>query len=133
MNTQEIGDLVRKDPLITNFQGVFSIDTLPKLKPNASYVVNTSPSYVSQGHWTGIHDKTFFCSYGIEPKSYGIKGIKSYNDTQFQSLNSSVCGYYVVLVLGLLSRGYELEEISNIFIYADNVNDDIVRAYYGCK
>ena len=129
MNTQEIDNLVRQDRAIQQYRGVFAIDLLPRID-NGTYIVNTSPHYISQGHWVCIAKKRFFCSYGMHPHNYGIIGAVEYNAVQLQSDDSSVCGLYAVLAASLLNRNYELEEIVTVFTTCVHTNDLIVKMYF---
>jgi hypothetical protein len=131
MNTLEIDQLVRSDKLLRNYKGTFSRDTLPDLlDPKGIYIVNSSPQRIAVGHWICVLQMNFFCSYGLHPDVYGIEGMRQYNGVQLQSISSTVCGYYVAMVIKLWSRGFNLADILDNFTDSCNINDDIIRLYY---
>jgi hypothetical protein len=133
MNTVQLNNLIIKDSMVERYRGIFAIDTLPTSHSNGIYVVNTSPAHIPVGHWVGIFDGTFFCSFGVPPEVYGISNLHSYNTQKLQCINSSVCGYYVLTFVKLMSRGYTLHDMLGIFTGDCSVNDDILRTYYSIK
>lgn len=126
MNSEEIDDLLLRDNFVNiRYRGVYPIDQLPSNR-SGIYIVNTSPSYISTGHWVAIVDDLFFCSYGVNPMNYGITGCHAFNNNQLQSINSSVCGLYVVAFVKCFARGYTLESFLSCYDVDTNVNDMIV-------
>lgn len=127
MNTHEIQTILEADPIVRQrFRGVFSIDRLPEDRVGAM-VVNTSPSHVPFGHWVAIVDQQFFCSFGTDPRVYGIDGINSYNQQRIQATNSDVCGLYAITYVKCKCRGYTLESYLQCFTDITVINDAIVQ------
>ena len=60
---------------LTNFDGVYSRDNLPKIK-NGAYVINIDEYYDIGSHWIALYtlnnDVTYFNSFGVEhiPKKH---------------------------------------------------------------
>ena len=114
---EELEEICKNIPY---FKGVFCRDELKKMKPNEneSMIVFTNTTK-SKGiaHWQAIHKrgdyKVFFCSYGSPPsddiKNYLGKHILTSN-LRIQE-NDSNCGYWCVLILYLLSQGFNFESI----------------------
>lgn len=115
------------------FEGVFSLDTLPKLalgeRPRL-VVCNTAHRLSSGEHWVGMFldasgNVSFFDSYGLPPSSTFLLDFLyvnsnnsnnwTYNHTQLQSLDSSVCGEYVCVYLYYRIKGYSDRQFVEIF------------------
>lgn len=128
MNGHEIDWMLRSDQVVLNYDyhGVFPVDLLPAEIDTGVYVVNTSPSTVSVGHWVVIFDRSFFCSYGIHPEIYKIYGTTSYSSTQLQSVNSSVCGLYAVAYIKARVRGFTAREFTRCFTKNHSLNDNMI-------
>ncbi len=91
-----------------NFLGVFSRDLIPSLNTinyPACFVANTDSSSKPGEHWVAFYLKSkhkveFFDSYGFHSRLYGFTiPIDSYNHTQYQSFNSTLCGHFCILYL----------------------------------
>lgn len=148
LTTSEIQREIEKDPIVRrHFQGVFPIDMLPfTLLPRpSSLIVNWDPHNEGGTHWMAIyfpkHDyqpALFFDSYGRPPLddrllSFLHRNTKGhwYNSTlNLQGQDTSVCGWWTLLFLKLLSRGYHLSDLYSLF--KDNhgkVNDRLLLKY----
>lgn len=93
----------------SNFIGVFSKDVLPiKINTNESLILNLDNDNGSGTHWTCIYNADdsefveYFDSYGLPPPLQAVKYMKTsnkqiaYSNSQIQSVNSVLCGYYVM-------------------------------------
>ena len=120
------------------FIGVFPRDKLPQaqFKYPYSLIMNTDTSENKGQHWLAMHYDTnkyctFFDSYGNSPKFYKldnyIKQTSSdyeWNRQQIQDPFSVVCGHYCIFFILMKSRGFELNEINNLFFKNNfNIND----------
>jgi len=115
MNSDQIERIIRRH--VRNFDGVFSSNTLPP-RPNL-LVANTKPNTEVGEHWVAIHvdDRGhghYFDSFGRPPNTTFERYLRrhceqwSYNNVQFQSVISSVCGQYCVCYCILQSRKVDL-------------------------
>lgn len=129
MNNYQIHHYLASDPWASQFfGGVYPIDKVP-MNFEWAYVVNTSPSTLQIGHWVAMCGDEFFCSFGTDPRFYGLPGMP-HNTRQLQSFNSDVCGLYVIMYIQLRSRGYSMNDIVCTFTSNPNINDRIVTAAF---
>jgi hypothetical protein len=139
MNTKQIGTLLNTDPLCRQqFQGVYSIDTLPP-KPTL-LVCNTDPSTKPGRHWIAIYvDKNgrgeYFDSFGRAPNKQFADylnehcSIWTFNKKQLQSIISSFCGYYCCMYCLYRCRGVDLNGITKLFTNDTAFNDSIAHSF----
>ena len=105
---------------IPNFRGIFMYDTIPeKINERECGIINLNKSDKNDyGHWVLYYkddkQKIYYCSYGSQIpeniKNYLGKNILTSN-FQIQSFDSDICGLICILILYLLSKGYEFEDI----------------------
>ena len=110
MNTQQIERFLRQR--LPDFNGVFSIDTLPE-HPRL-LVCNTDPSNEPGRHWVAICVRDgrgeFFDSFGRAPNAIFERYLNRhclywiFNDRRFQSIVSRFCGHYCIYYCMLSSR-----------------------------
>ena len=122
------GDLIQmaKDLNIKNFRGCFMRDTLPDSPLNNECgIINFQSTVDGNGsHWSAYFkkgdSKIFFDSFGTNPPDELVKylgnGILS-SIFQIQKINSDICGELSILVLYLLDRGHNFENIILDIIY----------------
>ena len=124
---------------IKGFDGVFSRNSLPKLK-NGEYVVNLDHSRNTGTHWIVIFMKNneviYFDSFGVEyiPKEIikfiGNKNIKS-NILRIQDDHSIMCGYFCILFIEYVLNNKTLTDFTNLFSPWDfKKNDEIIKIYF---
>ena len=124
---------------IKGFDGVFSRNSLPKLK-NGEYVVNLDHSRNTGTHWIVIFMKNneviYFDSFGVEyiPKEIikfiGNKNIKS-NIFRIQDDHSIMCGYFCILFIEYVLNNKTLTDFTNLFSPWDfKKNDEIIKIYF---
>jgi len=135
MNTTQI-ERILKD--VDNFQGVFSVDTLPP-RPRL-LVCNTEPSSKSGEHWIAINvdERTgrgeYFDSFGRPPPGVFRDYLNRhciawiYNRKQLQSVVSSFCGYYCCFYC-LCKYKLDLPKIVACFTNDTGFNDYIVHSF----
>ena len=137
MNTDQINRFVRS-VCHHNFQGVYSIDTLPEIP--RLLICNTDPSHKPGSHWIAIsvdyeRRGEYFDSFGRKPpaifEDYLNKHCKSwsYNARQLQSVVSSYCGAYCCVYCMLKCRGFSLNRFVSLFTNDTGYNDSIVRDF----
>src|SRR5437773_7966818 len=116
------GDLIQmaKDLDIKHFRGCFMRNELPSHpKENECGILNFQSSEDGNGthwscYWKEGESKIFFDSFATNPPDELVKylgsGILS-STFQIQNINSDICGELCILVLYLLDRGHNFEEI----------------------
>jgi len=134
MDTNEIYRALRR---VTDFDGVYSIDTLPA-RPRL-LVCNTDPSHEPGRHWICICVKNgtgeYFDSFGRPPSKplerYMNTSCKNwtFNSRQLQSVVSSFCGHYCIYYCLLRNRGITMNEIVASFSNDTGFNDSMVHAF----
>jgi hypothetical protein len=139
MNTTEIDRFIRSDDACHDiFQGVFSIDTLPK-RPHL-LVCNTDPSNQPGKHWIALFVDSwgrgeFFDSFGQQPSKFFKDYMNNhctgwiFNTKQLQSIASTYCGFYCCFYCMLRCRGFDLTRIVNLFGTDTGFNDSIVHGF----
>ena len=140
MNNKQISALLGEHTCTRKvFNGVFSIDTLPKKFKPGIYIVNTDKSGNPGIHWICLlkmqsnESVEYFDSYGRGPYHPEIlhfigKNFK-YCERQLQSLFSSTCGQYCCFVAHQRAVGKSFKEILNTFCRDPEINDAFVNDY----
>ena len=111
------------------FGGCYCKDELINKKPGGKFwIINMQDSDDGNGsHWVMVYDAKqgdcgkkrciYFDSYGISPpeeiKQFMRKSKKPlvYSDAQYQTLDSTNCGYYCIDTINRLEKGQSLETI----------------------
>ena len=135
MNTQQIdGFLSRRLP---DFDGVFSIDTLPE-HPRL-LVCNTDPSNEPGRHWVAmcVRDDRgeFFDSFGRAPNAIFERYLNrhcsywTFNDRRLQSIVSKFCGHYCIYYCMLSSIGIDMRRIVSSLTSDTGLNDVLVHGF----
>jgi len=135
MNTEEIERFLKLH--VANFDGVFSIDTLPD-NPRL-LVCNPDASHQPGSHWICISVEDgrgeFFDSFGRRPNEKFERYLNRYcyswtfNDRQLQSIVSKFCGHYCICYCMLRSRGIDMRKIVNSFSNDTGLNDVLAHAF----
>ena len=140
MNTQEIIKVLSSEP---NFVGCFARDKLPKkTKRPAGLVINTDKAAESGSHWvayyiSGEGRSEYFDPLGEPvPRNDILKFVKRnsgnawmntvYNNTSFQSDDSTKCGQFCIFYLRNRLRGRSTCEVHAMLSRNADVNDTIV-------
>ena len=144
MDTQEIEDLLCRDPIICPiFGGVFPSDRLPHHKPPGKhlYVANTDPARLGGQHWVAFFFQSngecvYFDSYGLPPQIPSfVKFIKrnatnwTFNNKRLQDAGSVVCGHYCIFFAYHMARGKTLPQVIKHFSNNLRFNDRLVKAF----
>ena len=116
----EIINYYKNEP---RFNGVYSRNTLPKIK-NGAYVVNLDQYADSGTHWIGLYLKNneaiYYDSFGAEyvPKEikiiFGNKDIKT-NTFRIQTYDSTMYCYFCVSFIEFMFKGKILNDFTNLF------------------
>ena len=125
--------------MLPYFKGVFSIDTIPKnLKNKSFFVSNLSQHNLPGTHWIGFlclkNKLEIFCSLGntweliLPYLKFKKNFIVYYNETAFQSPDSTKCGKYVIYFL--IERHFNIhmsfkDLLEDLFV-TDNLNKNDV-------
>ena len=133
MNSSEFENNLEDYPhLLQFFVGIFSIDTLPRyFKLRTFCFCNTDTSEGMGKHWlcfvkTEKNSIECFDSLGIDEtkknlllKYCKIRNVKNieYNETQFQTITSSTCGYFVLY--------FAIHRMHNLDLNFEDVLEDI--------
>ncbi len=151
MDGRTIDNYMKKDPQLARiYHGIYAEDQLPQHDKIESYpvllIANCDPSYMAGSHWVAFFLQDgrpygeFFDSYGQKP-SYYSKNFDNFlreetwnysaNDKALQSLNSDVCGYYVIFYSIWKSRNYSMDQIVKMFsnFKSKKENDFFVKEY----
>lgn len=132
MDSEQIKNALTSNPVTKQiFRDVFASDTLPNgvHKYPAAFVVNTDVHTEEGSHWLAIylHDNVtaeFFDSFGRPPSQFVDGKINSflskykrltYNDVALQSVNSKVCGHYVIYYIFCKCKGESMKAIVSRF------------------
>jgi hypothetical protein len=139
MNEIQINYLLKTNEYTKgNFKGTFASDELKKIKLNSNYIINLDTRRTNGSHWILLSrnergDIFYFCTSGTPPFELNLlKVLEPYPIIYFspdniQSLASSSCGLYCVLITYFISRQATLREGINIFTDDYFCNDVILR------
>jgi hypothetical protein len=129
-------NLIKYHKLDHYFDGVYSKDELPELKPTKFYIVNLDDSGNPGTHWTVFYysptNSLYFDSYGFIAPLDVEKKIKpyEYNDATIQDMDASSCGYYALAFILFLHNKADKQEafkhFLKLFSYNPKKNDDIL-------
>ena len=108
----------------TKFNGVYSRESLPKIKDEA-YIINFDEYSDIGTHWVSLwvndnNNFTYFDSFGVEhiPKEIKafikIKNIKT-NIFSIQASDSIMCGYFCIGFTDFMFKGKTLTEYTYLF------------------
>jgi hypothetical protein len=132
----ELLDLVKFHKLDHYFDGVYSKNELPNLKPTKFYIINLEDSDGPGTHWTCFYYSPtisiYFDSYGfVPPKDVEEKiGTYIYNDKDIQDMDASSCGYYALAFILFLHDKTDKQEAFKYFLklFSNNTakNDEIL-------
>lgn len=135
MNTQEIDRFLSRR--LSDFDGVFSIDTLPEYP--RLLVCNTDPSHLPGRHWVAICVRDgrgeFFDSFGRAPNAIFERYLNrhclywTFNDRRLQSVVSKFCGHYCIYYCMLSSRGIDMRRIVSSLTSDTGLNDVLVHGF----
>lgn len=147
MQTEELIHFLSKfNSIKQNFQGVYSITTIPILKLNHFIIVNTDPHYNPGKHWFCLvrRKKYFelFDSLGVtEEKLEYLKEFINfrkritfkYNETPLQSNNSISCGQFVLYFIVQRFHNLDLsfqDILDEIFEASIDINETLVQHFF---
>lgn len=144
LSTSQIDKALQKVP---GYCGAHPFDRISHIvnttKP--TYIVINTGKYGTVGeHWIGLvmlpNECMYFDSFGVKIINRQItellvnSGYKycKYSDNVLQSINSEMCGYYVIAFISAISNGISYNKFLNLFSQCKN-NDiktiDIIKKY----
>jgi len=145
MQTEEFLPYFKKIPYLEkHFLGVVPIDQIPKkIKPKCFFVCNTDPSHLKGKHWIAFiniekNACEIFDSLGVkiqelEPYFHFTQKLNfTFNTTQFQSSESKLCGFFVIMFIveRMLNQSMDFDDLlENIFSFDPKQNDNIVTSF----
>jgi len=117
-----------------NFDGVFSVDTLPSMP--RLFVCNTDPSYMPGRRWICIYVKDVenFDSFGRRPNSVFERYLNRhcsswiFNDSQLQSVDGKFCGHCCIYFCLVHDRGINMPTFISSFTSDTGLSDVLVHA-----
>ena len=126
-----------------DFKGVFSLDTLPPIESNMSFIFNTDVANLPGTHWVAVYVKHgsvyFFDSYGRTIKNFGInfqRHIKNFakdyeiniDSRLLQSPFSDSCGYWCVFYI--FCKTCDIDGFYKYFSENLNFNEEILNYFF---
>lgn len=146
MQGNEFGTIIEELFLKNNYDGVYSIDTIPKtLRKGHFFICNTDFSWNEGTHWIlflrPLHNCIeIFDSLGFDKEKqnlllkywrFRIKFLE-FNETGFQSESSSLCGGFVLLYIYHRLHNLDLSMVdflSELFNRSCNINEKFVKNF----
>jgi len=146
MNTSSLKRKFKVDQYIKHLKGFMETEAKDtykgKIKSTALGVINMDNSNGPGTHFTCFFNHPnkeyvyYYDSYGIVPPTLIKKFLLSsgkiiaYNTTQFQPINSSLCGYYCIYVLHKLAQGHSFNDTLLLFSYDTIKNDNMIMNFF---
>jgi len=129
----EIENIINKKN-IKSFNGIFMRDELTNkyFINKGYYIINLDKSTGKGTHWCVIYknDKIFYYdSYGFPPPEEIEKVIKPYiySTKQIQDINSSSCGYYVILFIIFFNDNKNKDDMEIFDDFIKLFNNDYIN------
>ena len=124
----------------SRFNGVFSINNLPKKVKDEAYVIKLDEYAYVGTHWIALfcnkNEIVYFDSFGVEhvpeeiKEFVGNKNIKA-NIFRVQANDSVMCGYFCIGFIDFMLAGKKLTDYTNLFSPHDfKKNDNIILSYF---
>lgn len=110
------------------FGGVYANDELHKPDPKKIYVLNLQNSHEPGSHWTVLHNRSYYDSYGVVPTEAISKFVKQHNTENYQGLNKESCGYFCMYVADNLAKG--LPPYNGMVPGKIAHNENVLKAYF---
>lgn len=122
-----------------NFIGVYSHDQLPAITYKNTYamIINYHNYDQPGSHWVCVCNDTFFDSFGVPPSSIIQEWIRKhnngkeipYNSHQLQNNMSTLCGYWCIIFIKLIGKGYtQYEATHEMFNLSDTLeNEEVLK------
>ena len=126
---------------INNFNHVISRDQIQNQNKRGFYIVNLDNKQGPGTHWVamkiGQHLIEYFDSFGLNcpmevvslSNKIGINYV--YNSTQYQDLNSVLCGYYCLFFINERHKNETYYDIIKKFSNTDHANNErLITRYF---
>jgi hypothetical protein len=140
MNTYQLKCAINHDCNMGNaICDVYPADEIPRtLRMCKRFIVNTYPHQKHGKHWIAFlyDDDTLECfdSYGSSPDGYSVY-LRQFmgtfyrikvNKKRLQSNDTAGCGQYCLFYLMCRTRGYSMDQITDMFNENYHLNDQLV-------
>ena len=125
------------------FRGVISRDQIALIDESGYYIVNLNDSTQPGSHWVVIHLKgssqaiEYFDSFGLNAPmelvnlSNKFHVYYLYNSTQYQDLNSVLCGYWCLYFVNESRKKRSFYDILKPFSHTDTqFNERLIVEYF---
>lgn len=139
LSNYDIGDLCRKHNIMLN--GLLYKNNIPKTLKNGWYIYLMAKSNDNVGHYVAFYynnnNNYYFDSYGQVPclevdKLLNHKYV--YNRKKIQSLNSSSCGWFCLMIINECNRHNNTisswNNVINQFSDKEQINENILESYW---
>ena len=124
----------------SRFNGVFSINNLPKKVKDGAYVIKLDEYAYVGTHWIALfcnkNEIVYFDSFGVEhvpekiKEFVGNENIKA-NIFRVQAKNSVICGYFCIGFIDFMLAGKKFTDFTNMFLRYDfKKNGNIILTYF---
>jgi len=125
-------DYMKDEP---DFIGVFAHDELPEITNEKKYsmIINYNNHDESGSHWVCICNNTFFDSFGVVPSTIIQKFIRRnnggkeipYNSHQLQNELSVLCGYWCIVYIKMINKGYsQYDATHKLFSLTNTIHNE---------
>ena len=126
---------------VKSFRGVISRDQITSIDKSGYYIVNLNDSTQPGSHWVTIRLKPnlieYFDSFGLNAPmelvylSDKLRLNYLYNSTQYQDLESVLCGYYCLYYVNESQKGRSYYDILKPFSHTDTkFNERLIVEYF---
>ena len=124
------------------FKGVISRDQIILIDKSGYYIANLNDSTQPGSHWVVINVKAnkpleYFDSFGLDAPNEVIElsnrlGLDYiYSSTQYQDLNSVLCGYWCLYFVNESRKGWSYWEIVRPFSHRSQIfNERLIVDYF---
>ena len=132
----EINEYSKNEP---RFNGVYSLNNLPKTVKKGAYVINLDEYENTGTHWVSSFVKpkytVYFDSFGVEhiPEEINKFINNDIKSTIFriQAYDSIMCGYFCIEFINYMLKGKTLLDYTNLFSLNDfKKNDKIIKRIF---
>ena len=121
---------------IPNFKGIFARDEIMPRK-HSPCIINLDSLENAGTHWVccvpGGRALWYFDSFGMGfPQEFKSSKPVIWNSSQYQNINSVLCGYYCLFFLHQWAQGKDFYDILKPFSLSDTMkNEKFIKEYFG--
>ena len=121
---------------IPNFKGIFARDEVMP-REHSPCIINLDELANAGTHWVccvpGDRALWYFDSFGMGfPQEFKSSKPVIWNSSQYQNINSVLCGYYCLFFLHQWAQGKDFYDILKPFSLSDTMkNEKFIKEYFG--